>query len=163
MPPPCSVDKSQMLNLYLGIVLYAVVVVTCTVTFLQDKATADVLSSIQGMMASSSAVIRDGAERRIDPTLLVPGDLVRLCLGDRVPADLRIIYTADLRTECSSLTGEPDAIAATVVAAHETPLESRNVVFSSSLVMNGEGYGVVIKTGDNTMSASSDVLFSPAR
>ena len=106
------------------------------------------------MMASSSAVIRDGAEKRIDPTTLVPGDIVRLCLGDRVPADLRIIYTADLRTECSSLTGEPDAIAATVVAVHEAPIECRNVVFSSSLVMNGEGYGVVIKTGDNTMIGS---------
>lgn len=146
-------DETQPVNLYLGLVLYAVVIVTCTVTFLQDKATADVMASIQGMMASSTAVIRDGTEKRIDPTLLVPGDVVRLCLGDRVPADLRIIFTADLRTECSSLTGEPDAIAATVVAAHEAPLECRNVVFSSSLVMNGEGFGVVIKTGDNTMSA----------
>jgi sodium/potassium-transporting ATPase subunit alpha len=169
-------DTTQKVNLYLGVVLYAVVIVTCTVTFLQDKATADVLASIQvrelkraafaarahslpmlytqGMMASSSAVIRDGAEKRIDPTTLVPGDIVRLCLGDRVPADLRIIYTADLKTESSSLTGEPDAIAATVVAVHEAPIECRNVVFSSSLVMNGEGYGVVIKTGDNTMIGS---------
>ena len=129
-------------------------VLTCIVTFLQDKATADVLSSIKGMLASSTAVIREGAERRIDPAGLVPGDVVRLCLGDRVPADLRIIFCADLRTECSSLTGEPDAIPATVTAVHEAPIECRNIVFSSSLVMNGEGYGVVIKTGDNTMIGS---------
>ena len=129
-------------------------VITCIVTFLQDKATADVLSSIKGMLASSTAVIRDGQERRIDPAGLVPGDIVRLCLGDRVPADLRIIFCADLRTECSSLTGEPDAIPATVTAVHEAPIECRNIVFSSSLVMNGEGYGVVIKTGDNTMIGS---------
>ena len=83
--------------------------------------------------------------QKIDPALLVPGDVVRLCLGDRVPADMRIVYTADLKTECSSLTGEPDAIAATVVALHDSPLEARNIAFSSSLVMNGEGFGVVIR------------------
>lgn len=151
----CRIDPAHApANNYLGIVLYAIVVITCIFTFLQDKATADVLASIKGMMASSTAVIRDGTERRIDPAELVPGDLVRLCLGDRVPADLRIIATYDLRTECSSLTGEPDAIPATVVAKHEAPIEARNIVFSSSLVMNGEGYGVVIKTGDNTMIGS---------
>jgi magnesium-transporting ATPase (P-type) len=88
----------------------------------------------------------------------VPGDVVRLCLGDRVPADLRIIATSDLKTECSSLTGEPDAISATVLAAHEAPLEARNIVFASSLVMNGEGYGVVTKTGDATMIGSIATL-----
>jgi magnesium-transporting ATPase (P-type) len=88
----------------------------------------------------------------------VPGDVVRLCLGDRVPADLRIVATSDLKTECSSLTGEPDAIAATVLAQHEAPLEARNIVFSSSLVMNGEGYGVVTKTGDATMIGSIATL-----
>ncbi len=84
----------------------------------------------------------------------MPGDVVRLCLGDRVPADLRIIHTSDLKTECSSLTGEPDAIAATVTAQHEAPLEARNIVFASSLVMNGEGFGVVTKTGDGSMIGS---------
>ena len=151
---PHSLDTTAAANNYLGIALYVIVVVTCTVTFWQDKATADVLASINGMMASSTAVIRDGCETRIDPTDLVPGDLVRLCLGDRVPADLRVIATSDLKTECSSLTGEPDAITATVNALHDAPIECRNVVFSSSLVMNGEGYGVVIKTGDATMIGS---------
>lgn len=88
----------------------------------------------------------------------MPGDIVRLCLGDRVPADLRLIAVSDLKTESSSLTGESDAITATVVAVHEAPLECRNVVFSSSLVMNGEGYGVVIKTGDHSMIGSIATL-----
>lgn len=56
------------------------------------------MDAIKGMLASSCTVIRDGAEMRIDPKLLVPGDIVRLGLGDRVPADMRIIYTADLKT-----------------------------------------------------------------
>ena len=56
------------------------------------------MDAIKSMLASSCTVIRGGAEQRIDPKLLVPGDLVRLGLGDRVPADMRIIYTADLKT-----------------------------------------------------------------
>ena len=153
-PTSCRLDPTQAANNYLGIVLYAIVIVTCIFTFLQDKATADVLASIKGMMASVTTVIRDGKELRISPEELVPGDVVRLTLGDRVPADMRIIYTADLKTESSSLTGEPDAIAATVNAVHEAPIECRNLVFSSSLVMNGEGFGVVTRTGDHTMIGS---------
>ena len=83
--------------------------------------------------------------------MLVPGDIVRLSLGDRVPADLRVIHCVDLKTECSSLTGESEAITACVTAQNTAPLEARNLVFSSSLVMNGEGLGVVTRTGDATM------------
>ena len=118
------------------------------------------MDAIKSMLASSCTVIRDGAEQRIDPRTLVPGDIVRLGLGDRVPADMRIIFTQDLKTEQSSLTGEPDAIAATVTALHEMPIEARNIVFSSSLVHNGEGYGVVTRTGDNTMIGSIASLAS---
>ena len=99
-------------------------------------------------------VIRDGAESRVAAVELVPGDVVLLSLGDRVPADLRIIAHKELKVEASSLTGESDAIACCVDAAHATPLEARNLVFHSSLVMNGEGRGVVIRTGDATMIGS---------
>ncbi len=131
--------------------LYAIVVVTCTVTFVQEKSTADIMASIKSVLASSTSVVRDGVERRINAADLVPGDVVHLVLGDRVPADVRIIATSDLKTECSSLTGEAEAIPASVVAVHTAPLECRNIVFNGSLVMNGDGYGVVVRTGDNTM------------
>ena len=127
-----------------------------------DRQTASVMNAIKGMLAASCTVIRDGKEQRIDPVTLVPGDVVRLGLGDRVPADLRIIYTADLKTEQASLTGEPDAIPATTVAVHDLPVEARNLVFSSSLVMNGEGFGVVYRTGDNTMIGSIAALAGQA-
>ena len=103
-------------------------------------------------------MIREGQEIRIPPQDLVTGDIVRLNLGDRVPADVRLIAVSALKTECSSLTGESDSIVATVVAAHPAPVECRNVVFASSLVMNGEGFGVVIKTGDETMIGSIATL-----
>lgn len=57
------------------------------------------MASIQGMMAKSCTVVRGGSERTIDPALLVPGDVVRLRLGERVPADLRVVQTRDLKTE----------------------------------------------------------------
>eukprot|EP00964_Phaeocystis_antarctica_P042455 scaffold24335_cov65-Phaeocystis_antarctica.AAC.1 len=65
-----------------GIVLYVVVVFTCIITWLQDRAAANVLASIKGMLSTSTVVIREGHEIRIPPQDLVPGDIVRLHLGD---------------------------------------------------------------------------------
>ena len=64
--------------------------------------------------------------------------MLRCSLGDRVPADIRIIDSKELKVEASSLTGESDAIAVTCEPQHELPMEARNLVFNSSLVMNGE-------------------------
>lgn len=98
-------------------------------------------------MPAKCGVIRAGGESKVDAADLVPGDLVRLTLGDRVPADIRIIDTQDLKVECSSLTGESDLVPASVDKKHDIPAEARNIVFMSSLVMNGEGRGIVIRTG----------------
>ena len=105
-------------------------------------------------------VIRDGRESRIAACELVPGDLVLLGLGDRVPADVRLIDHRELKVEASSLTGESEAISCSVEAQHELPAEARNLVFNSSLVMNGEGRGVVVRTGDTTMIGSIAKLAS---
>lgn len=61
------------------------------------------MNALRGMMAKSCTVVRGGEERSIDPALLVPGDLVRLRLGERVPADVRVIHTRDLKTEVREL------------------------------------------------------------
>jgi sodium/potassium-transporting ATPase subunit alpha len=88
---------------------------------------------------------------RIDPKDIVVGDVIHLQLGDRVPADLRIIHTKELKLEMSSLTGESKAITMVVKAASDNPLECRNIAFSSSLVMQGSGHGVAIRTANETM------------
>jgi magnesium-transporting ATPase (P-type) len=65
----------------------------------------------------------------------------------RIPADIRIIDNYDLKVECSSLTGESDLVAASVDKKHDIPAEARNLVFMSSLAMNGEARGIVMRTG----------------
>lgn len=59
------------------------------------------MNAIKNLLAASCTVVRDGRIQRIDPALLVPGDVVRLGLGDRVPADMRMIFVGDLKTVCT--------------------------------------------------------------
>jgi sodium/potassium-transporting ATPase subunit alpha len=147
-------------NLTLGIVLFVIVILTVCMTYLQDRQTSAVMATFKKMLPAQCTVVRGGAESRIAASQLVPGDVVRLGLGDRVPADVCIFDCKELKVECSSLTGESDAIAVTTAPAHELPAEARNLVFNSSLVMNGEGRGVVIRTGDYTMIGSIAALAS---
>jgi len=82
---------------------------------------------------------------------LVIGDVVKIESGDRIPADLRIIYCNGLTVEQSSVTGESEPIEITVESQNTNNfLESKNVVFNSCLVLEGMAYGVVYRTGDKT-------------
>lgn len=146
-----GLNPSASTNAILGAVLLILVVLTVCMTYIQGRSTSSVLASFAKMMPARSTVLRDGREQRIPAEELVVGDLVRLNLGDRVPADVRLISMKELKVEMSSVTGESDAMVCSVERAHDEPLEARNIVFSSALVMNGEGYGVVIRTGDRTM------------
>ena len=111
------------------------VFLTCTLTYLQGRQTSSVMSSFLKMLPAQTTVIRDGKESRVPAEELTLGDIVRLGLGDRVPADLRIIDHKELKVEMSSMTGEPDAIACFVEKKHDMPAEARNLVFNSALVM----------------------------
>jgi len=146
-----ALDTSQNENLYFGVALYIIVIATCFITWYQELSSASTLSAIKKLMPTSCNVVRDGVEMRVDPKDIVIGDVVHLHLGDRVPADLRIIHTKELKLENSSLTGESKPVAAVVNAASDNPLEARNIAFSSSLVMQGSGHGVVIRTANDTM------------
>ena len=138
-------------NYILGGVLFVVVLLTCIMNYVQDRATSSTMDTFRKMIPEECVVVRGGKEARIPAVELVPGDLVKLSLGQRVPADLRIVSHNELKVECSSLTGEPDAIACFVTPQHEEAREARNIVFNSSLVMSGSAMGVVTATGDNTL------------
>lgn len=128
--------------------LSVVIIITCTINYWHERQTSNVLASIKGMLPSHCTVVRDGSESSIVAETLVLGDVVHLKLGNRIPADIRLIHSSDLKIEMSSLTGESDAIECTPDKRSDMVTEARNVVFNSSLVMNGEGRGVVIRTGD---------------
>lgn len=129
------------------------------------EAAADALTA---MLSRDAVVVRDGGPDQIIPaTELVPGDIVRLSLGDRVPADLRLIEATNLSIQEATLTGESmpvdkslDAFVGMVdIDPTLLPLgDRRNMCYSATLVTSGCGIGVVIRTGDHTEIGAINAL-----
>ena len=151
-------------------VIFAVVLVNAIIGFLQESKAARALEALAKMTVTEARVLRSGEIQKIPSVELVPGDIVLLQSGDKVPADLRLIRCRDLQIDESTLTGEsvpvqkgPDPLPA------ETPLaDRRNLAFSSTLVTYGQGRGVVFATGAktevgriSTLVSTADVLETP--
>ncbi len=120
-------------------------------SYLHEREANNVVARIRSMLPAEATVVRGGAARSVPSTDLVPGDVIRLRLGARVPADLRLIFASGLKVEIASLTGESEPVECGLEAVSDVPIEARNIVFSSSFVTGGEGLGVVIKTGDDSL------------
>lgn len=104
------------------------------------------------MIPANCNVIRHGQSRNASATELVPGDVVFVKMGDKIPADLFIFSAShDLKVDNSSLTGESDPQLRTVSNNQKNPLEATNISFNGTMVVSGEGYGIVIATGDQTI------------
>ncbi len=133
-------------------VIAAVVLVNVVVGFLQEERAEKALSALMAMTRTHATVVRDGERVRIDSTELVPGDVVVLEAGDKVPADLRLLRVRDLAVDESALTGESVPVAKQTPAVDEgAELADRaNMTFSGSLVVAGTGTGVVVATGADT-------------
>jgi P-type E1-E2 ATPase len=112
------------------------------------------MKSIQGMMSATTNVKRDGQSMQILTVDLVPGDVVELALGEKVPADLRLLSVSGIRVDQSILTGESEPIALRVKATSDNFLESKNVTFCGASVVEGSGTGLVIATGNHTVMGS---------
>lgn len=151
-----GIDKSdgRSTSLILALVLLGIILLTGTLNYMHEKQAGDVLASIKSMLPAQCAVIRDGKELKVPAEQLVIGDLVHLTIGNRIPADIRLVSSADFKVEMSSLTGEGDAIECVVQRKSDHPNEARNLVFNSSLTMNGDAVGVVYRVGDDTMIGS---------
>eukprot|EP01133_Synstelium_polycarpum_P008370 gene8370-9837_t len=137
-------------NLYLGIILWAVVIVTATFTFLQESKSAHVMESFRKMAPSSTKVVRDSHLNEIGSENLVVGDVIHVKAGDKVPADVRVIQANHFKVDNSSLTGESEPQSRTAQCTDQNPLETSNLAFYSTLAVDGECVGVVVATGDNT-------------
>ena len=81
---------------------------------------------------------------------MVVGDVVKIELGKKIPADLRVIDSQGMKVDNSSLTGETDLLARSVECTNDNPLETKNIAFFSTLNKEGTGKGVVFATGDRT-------------
>ena len=103
--------------------------------------------TVQNLLPANCLVIRDGEAK-------VVGDLVSLRNGEKIPADLRLVAVTELKVDNSSLTGESEPQERTLDKGNNNPLEANNLAFYGTLVVNGEGYGIVIRTGDRTVLGS---------
>lgn len=102
------------------------------------------------MMAAHTIVIRDGTARTIITDEVVIGDLVELQLGSKIPADVRITEASNMKVDNSSLTGESDPQPRTHKQTSPEMLETENLAFATTAVVEGNGRGIVFATGDET-------------
>merc|ERR1712127_538977 len=138
-------------NLYLGIVLTVVVVVTGVFSFYQENKSSRIMDSFKNLVPQFALVVRDGTKITITAEELVIGDLVEVKFGDRMPADVRIIEARGFKVDNSSLTGESEPQSRNTEFTHENPLETKNLAFFSTSAVEGTARGIVISCGDNTV------------
>lgn len=133
-------------------VILAVVVINAAIGYIQQSKAEKALDSIREMLSFKAGVLREGKRKDILAADLVPGDLVYLRAGDKVPADIRLVEASNLQVEESSLTGESDAVnKQTERLSSDTVLGDRsNMAFAGTAVAAGSGFGVVIATGGDT-------------
>jgi len=146
-----GLDESQPINLVIGVVLWVVVLLSSTFSYVQEGKASDVMKSFKKLLPRQCHVIRDGRLHDLPASTLVAGDVVMVQGGDQLPADLVMFHVQDLKVELSSLTGESAPIKLAVDGGNVKREESKNLAFSTSQCVEGEGYGVVIATGARTM------------
>ncbi|KAK2540962.1 sodium/potassium-transporting ATPase subunit alpha-1 [Columba livia] len=138
-------------NLYLGVVLAAVVIITGCFSYYQEAKSSKIMESFKNMVPQQALVVRNGEKISINAEGVVVGDLVEVKGGDRIPADLRIISAHGCKVDNSSLTGESEPQTRSPDFSHENPLETRNIAFFSTNCVEGTARGIVISTGDRTV------------
>jgi len=124
-------------QLYLGVVLAAVVIVTGCFSYYQEAKSSKIMDSFKNMVPQQALVVREGEKMQINAEEVVVGDLVEVKGGDRVPADLRIISSHGCKVDNSSLTGESEPQTRSPEFTHENPLETRNICFFSTNCVEG--------------------------
>ncbi len=134
------------------LVIVAVVFANAGIGFFQEGKAEKAMDSIRRMLALRSSVVRDGNRQSIEGELLVPGDIVLLEAGDKVPADLRLLQAHGLQIQEAILTGEsvPVDKHTQPVAANAALGDRVCMAFSGTLVTSGQGKGVVVGTGTET-------------
>ncbi|KAJ7778681.1 aminophospholipid-transporting P-type ATPase [Mycena maculata] len=139
-------------NTYLGGILIAVAFLNAFIDWYQVQKSEAILASFLAMIPPSCRVVRDGSILSIAAADLVKGDVVLLRVGDKTPADLVLFAATDLKVDNSSLTGEsePQERFPLPHGSDSRPVEAHNLAFNSTLVVNGEAWGVVVRTGDHT-------------
>ncbi|KAM9299476.1 potassium-transporting ATPase alpha chain 2-like [Gastrophryne carolinensis] len=138
-------------NLWLAIILIAVVVMTALFAYYQEAKSTNIMAGFKNMVPQQSLVLRNGKRVEMIAEQLVVGDIVVVKGGDKIPADLRVLESSGCKVDNSSLTGESEPQARSVECSDENPLETKNLMFYSTTCLEGTASGIVINTGDRTV------------
>merc|ERR1712032_592452 len=139
-------------NLYLGVVLSAVVTVTGIFSYYQESKSAKIMEGFKNLVPQYALVRRNNGEKiTVKADTLTLGDIVEIKFGDRCPADLRVVEARQFKVDNSSLTGESEPQARGPEFNHENPLETKNLAFFSTNAVEGTCVGMVVNIGDNTV------------
>ncbi len=135
-----------------AVIIALAVIINIIVGFWQEWKTSQALEALQKVVVSHAKVLRDGEEKFLNTSELVPGDVVFLDAGDKVPADIRIFEDRDLKVNEAVLTGESEpADKKTGVVEEKTVLAEReNMLYMGTVVTSGSAKGVVVETGERT-------------
>lgn len=132
-----------------ALTILAIVVLNGVLGFIQEWKAERALAALRGMLAPRCTVLRDGHEQRVEASGLVPGDVVVLEIGGRVPADLRLVKALNLKADESLLTGESESVDKSVEpVSPDTPLAERSsMAWTGTAITNGRARGVAVATG----------------
>lgn len=135
-----------------AIIIGVIMIASAAIYYVQRFSTERIMRSLQKHSAQKVEVLRDGKACDVDVEKLVPGDIIVLAEGEKVPADARILFAESLRVDESQLTGESQPISkhAEPLAGEKEVYEQANMLFQGSFVVAGDTTAVVVRTGNNT-------------
>ncbi|XP_045626279.1 sodium/potassium-transporting ATPase subunit alpha [Procambarus clarkii] len=138
-------------NLYLGLALMGVVIVSGIFSYYQEAKSSAIMESFKKMVPQCAIVIREGEKHNLQADAICIGDIVEVKFGDRIPADIRVIESRGFKVDNSSLTGESEPQIRSPDFSSDNPLETKNLAFCSTNAVEGTAKGIVINIGDNTV------------
>ncbi len=139
-------------NLYLAFVLIIVIFITGIITFSQQAQSEALMEGFKNMLPSTTKCFREGKLTQLPAEKLVRGDIVEVISGEKIPADIRILTSIEMRVDNSPLTGEVEPLLRSNECTHpEEPFETKNLAFFGTLCKEGRGKGIVINIGANTV------------
>ncbi|MEW6714512.1 MAG: cation-transporting P-type ATPase, partial [Nitrospirota bacterium] len=136
--------------LMLGLAIIGVIVINAIFTFIQEHRAEKALAALKKMLPSYVKVLREGREKEVPSADIVPGDIIFISEGDKVPADARLIQASGLMINNAALTGESEPVPRTAEMFEGEFIESPNIAFAGTTAVSGSGKAVVFATGMST-------------
>ncbi len=133
-------------------VIFGVVIANATIGFIQEHKASRAIQALAQIVKTENVAIRNGEKTRLLSYEIVPGDVVQLRSGDKIPADMRLVHAKDLKIDESVLTGESISVQKQTEVFPSSAMlgERKNMAYGGTLVTNGYGIGIVVVTGNET-------------